>query len=501
MNPNSNKFEDSSNYIGKIINQLPNILFQFTISSDYIIGCDYMNGPFFNFYELTVQDVLERTDDCIKERIHPEDINLFNSSIVSCFKSLERWELSFRVLLPKKGLKWITTSAKTERLENGSVIFYGVQSDVTQLKNSQQELEISEARSQFANMASNVGVWDWNLVTNKVFYSKESLEILELEENAKELSNPEFWDDKVHPEDREIYFGNIKLHFDGIIPYYETVHRVLCNNKYKWILDRGKVISRDENGKPTRIVGTHTDVSNQKNKEEKLLKTLELVNDQKNKLLNFAHIVSHNLKNHTGNLSSLIEMKETDILTTDEFSTYLKTVSVELSNTILNLEELVKVQETVTITKVNLNLNEYLDKTFKVLFDDINKSNAIIINNIPVNVTVKFIPAYLESILLNLTSNAIKYSSVDRKLEIIYTVEIVDNFIILSVKDNGLGIDLYRHKDSVFGLYKTFHANEDSRGVGLYLSKNQIESLNGKIEVESEINIGTTFKVFFNEEF
>ncbi len=501
MNPNSKKFDDNSNYIGRIINQLPDVLFQFSISSDFTIGCDYLSGPFYDFYELTLQQVIDKTQDSIKSRIHPEDINLFNTSIISCFKTLERWEISYRVLLPKNGLKWIKTSAKTERLENGTVIFYGVQSDITLLKNSQQELEISDARSQFANMASNVGVWDWNLVSNKVFYSKESLEILELKENAKELSNPEFWDDKVHPDDKEIYFGNIKLHFEGVIPYYETVHRVLCNNKYKWILDRGKVISRDEDGKPTRIVGTHTDVSNQKNKEEKLLITLELVNNQKNKLLNFAHIVSHNLKNHTGNLSSLIEMKETDILTTDEFSTYLKTVSVELSNTILNLEELVKVQETATINKVSLNLNEYLDNTFKVLFDDINKSNAIIINNIPLDVTVKCIPAYLESILLNLTTNAIKYSSLDRNLEIIYNVEIVDNFIILSVIDNGLGIDLYRHKDSVFGLYKTFHANEDSRGVGLYLSKNQIESLNGKIEVESEVNIGTTFKVFFNEEF
>lgn len=103
-----------------------------------------------------------------------------------------------------------------------------------------------------------------------MFYSKESLQLLEINEEDLLIDSPEKWDEKVHPDDREEYFNNIKLHFENKTPFYETYHRILCNSKYKWILDRGKVIERDEQGNPMRIIGTHTDVSSQKDKERKL---------------------------------------------------------------------------------------------------------------------------------------------------------------------------------------------------------------------------------------
>lgn len=69
----------------------------------------------------------------------------------------------------------------------------------------------------------------------------------------------------------------------------------------------------------------------------------------------------------------------------------------------------------------------------------------------------------------------------------------------MNIKDNGLGIDLNKYKDSIFGLYKTFHKNNDARGVGLYLTKNQIENMGGKIEVESTLHVGSTFKIYFKK--
>ena len=108
-------------------------------------------------------------------------------------------------------------------------------------------------------------------------------------------------------------------------------------------------------------------------------------------------------------------------------------------------------------------------------------------------------PAFLESIMLNLTTNAIKYSDENKKVSIEYFITDEPDFTVLNVKDNGLGIDLERYKDDVFGLYKTFHRKENSNGIGLYITKNQIESMNGKIEVESKVNEGSTFKVYFKK--
>jgi signal transduction histidine kinase len=101
---------------------------------------------------------------------------------------------------------------------------------------------------------------------------------------------------------------------------------------------------------------------------------------------------------------------------------------------------------------------------------------------------------------MNFISNGIKYSSKERNSFVKITVEVTDDFIILIFKDNGLGIDLEKHGNKLFGIYKTFHEHEDSRGVGLFITKNQVESMGGRIEVQSEVNVGTTFKIFLKNE-
>jgi signal transduction histidine kinase len=71
---------------------------------------------------------------------------------------------------------------------------------------------------------------------------------------------------------------------------------------------------------------------------------------------------------------------------------------------------------------------------------------------------------------------------------------------VLYISDNGLGLDLKKHKNALFGMYKTFHKHQNSRGIGLFITKNQVEAMGGKIKVYSEVNKGTTFKIYFNEE-
>lgn len=128
------------------------------------------------------------------------------------------------------------------------------------------------------------------------------------------------------------------------------------------------------------------------------------------------------------------------------------------------------------------------------------KQNITITNEVNQDTAVKAIPAYLDSIVMNLITNAIKYSSEERNSYLKIQAEKTDKYIILKFIDNGLGIDLKKHEKKLFGMYKTFHNHADSRGIGLFITKNQIESMNGKIEVNSEINIGTTFKIYLEYE-
>lgn len=486
-------------HLNTIINSQSNAFFEFTISREAFLSFDFYTDNLLELLDVSPDKIDQIDAFFLEEIVHPLDANYFMHSVRYAQVNALNFDVEFRIITSKNEVKWIRASAKTEEKELGTS-FYGVAYDITKYKVEIENLRFSDARVQFANEASGAGVWDWDLQTNRVFYSKESLRILELDNATQYLiDSPEKWDERVHPNDREEYYFNIKQHFEGKTPYYETYHRILCNNRYKWILDKGKVISRDKDGKPLRIVGTHTDVTLLKENERKAYETLQIVSNQNNKLSNFAHIVSHNLRNHTGNLSLLIKMKEEGEFDVEEAFGYIKSVSVELNETIHNLMELVKIQNIEEVVSEDLNLHHALLKVLTVISEEITKNEVTVVNLIPNDLKVNCNPAFLESIMLNLTTNAIKYSDEKRKVSIEYFITDEPDFTILNVKDNGLGIDLERYKDDVFGLYKTFHRKENSNGIGLYITKNQIESMNGKIEVESKVNEGSTFKVYFKK--
>jgi signal transduction histidine kinase len=114
----------------------------------------------------------------------------------------------------------------------------------------------------------------------------------------------------------------------------------------------------------------------------------------------------------------------------------------------------------------------------------------------PEDIMVNYNPAYLESILYNIISNSIRYRHPDRKPTIVIKWFMENKMNVLQISDNGVGIDLVKNADKIFGMYKTFSTNSDSKGIGLFITKNQINAMGGNITVESEPNVGTTFKIY-----
>ncbi|MCV9933572.1 PAS domain-containing sensor histidine kinase [Flavobacterium sp. LS1R47] len=390
---------------------------------------------------------------------------------------------------------------RSKSREDRSPVFSGKFINLSELKAQELKLKVLEERFQFALEASNTGVWDWNIKTNTVFYSSQSFKILEIN-SADIFDNPERWDEIVHPDDLEEYYAAINEHFENKTPFYENFHRVLTSSgKYKWILDRGEVIERDRNGEPLRVIGTHTDITAQKEKELELVKTMKLYSEKNSQLLNFSHIVAHNLNSHAGNLKLLLDMidAENKNVENSEAFSYLRTVSDDLNKTITDLSQIVNIQNNINIVVKPLNLNNYLKKVLNVVSAYNYRNFGTIINNIPKDATINFNPAYLESVLLNFCTNAIKYAHPERDLIIEFNFFIENGKKVFTITDNGLGIDLKKHGHLLFGMYKTFHKHEDSHGIGLYITKNQIESMNGAVSVESAVGVGSTFTVTFND--
>jgi signal transduction histidine kinase len=170
--------------------------------------------------------------------------------------------------------------------------------------------------------------------------------------------------------------------------------------------------------------------------------------------------------------------------------------TLKLSETIEYLNEIITIQKNSNIQKKSIYLKPELERIKTILQQTIANSQIQIIDTIPSDLIVPAVPAYLDSILLNLLSNAIKYRCPDRQAKLEITFEKLIEYTVIAFKDNGIGLNMERNKHKIFGMYKTFHGNEDAKGIGLFLIKNQIEAMKGKIEVESEEGVGTTFKLY-----
>lgn len=242
------------------------------------------------------------------------------------------------------------------------------------------------------------------------------------------------------------------------------------------------------------------DVTPMKLLEKELRASNDRINEQNKRLFNFSNIASHNLKSHSSNLASILDLysaAESEEEKNKLFG-FLKRISEEFSSTVNHLNEITKSQNLAKLHPVRINLNEYIERSKETLLVQIESTNAVIKNNVGKEIEIFANPAYMESILLNLLTNAIKYRQPDKPPTIELKSSKEAGKIILKIIDNGKGIDLEKHGADLFGMYKTFHGNSDAEGIGLFITKYQIETMGGQIEVESKENIGTTFALSFN---
>jgi PAS domain S-box-containing protein len=269
--------------------------------------------------------------------------------------------------------------------------------------------------------------------------------------------------------------------------------------QYFWV-DCTIVPFIDKERNPYQYIAIQRDITLSKNAEIELNKSFSLVNEQNKRLLNFSYIVSHNLRSHTSNILSILNFleKESSEKERSELMGHLKKVSRSLNDTLYNLNEVVSIRNNINLVLEPLNLLDYLNQALKVQSELITIKKAVIKNRVSANCIIKCNPAYLESILLNFISNAIKYAHPDRIPVLEIEANQQNDQLVLVFADNGIGIDLERNRDKLFGMYKTFSNNPDARGIGLFITKNQIDAMGGRVEVESELGKGTRFIIYFN---
>lgn len=242
----------------------------------------------------------------------------------------------------------------------------------------------------------------------------------------------------------------------------------------------------------------------EKNYKEKLA-----VEREKNKLTNdlilrnksleqFAYIVSHNLRMPVANLITLSEAINQDIRDGNNVEEMLleglKESSYSLDTIIRDLNEILQVRNSFDEVKREISFSALLSDIKLGLQSQIQKYDVDIQSDFEVEsyVTLK---SYLQSIFHNLISNSIKFRREDIPCNIVVSTQRVDDKLLIVFRDNGLGIDMKRNKEKVFGLYKRFNLEKEGRGMGLYMVKTQVETLGGSISLKSEPNKGCEFRI------
>jgi len=227
-------------------------------------------------------------------------------------------------------------------------------------------------------------------------------------------------------------------------------------------------------------------------------KLMDNTSEQNKRLSNFTYIVSHNIRSNVANLDGLLSIIDLDNKKeTVEHLELVKESVEKLEHTIQNLNEIINIQNNISLPMTEIEIKPMVEEIAMSVNNLLKEADIDLIINIDTKETLFTNPAYFESIILNLITNGIKYRNKDLKPFIKISYKKLNNQITFVVEDNGLGMDLEKVGDKLFGMYKTFHNNSDAKGIGLFITKSQIEALNGKVEVESEINKGTKFKITF----
>lgn len=377
-------------------------------------------------------------------------------------------------------------------LQDGKCIeLYGTLEDITQEVTMRNLLKEREQRFGQAFSHAPIGM---ALVSLKGEWIKVNRSLSDMLGYSEEAFLNHTFQEFTYPDDLESDLSLLQQLIAGEINTYSMEKRYYHQKGYLiWALLNVSLV-RDEYGQPLYFISQIKDISEQK-------RNAEIITNQNNRLMNFAHIVSHNLRSHTGNIHMLARMieEESDQQEKDSMLTMLKDNAKTLLETLSHLNEVVNTQQSNHTKSKQLNLLREVKRVADILAPSLKESEGKVCMNIDPDLSIDFDPAYLESVLINLISNGIKYRDPVRKLCINIEAFTGDGKLTLNIRDNGLGMDLNKHGNKLFGLYETFHGHPDARGVGLFLVKSQVEAMGGKITVSSAPGEGSCFSILLNK--
>ena len=434
------------------------------------------------------------------DRIHPEDSLKMSVKLYSFLEQkTEKWQDEYRFRCADGSYKYVFDRGFLVKDPNGKPVrMIGAIQDITKQKEEEQRLRLLETvitQSKDAVMITDIDT-SKNVIPNIIFV------------NSAFTDMTGYPADEVIGKSPEILFGKKSdiLQFEklrtAVQEYKECFVETICykkNGEEFWI-NFSMIPVTDKEGEHSHWISIQRDVTVEKEREKEREQLIRELTQNNKDLKQFSYITSHNLRAPLSNLTGLLNLIEDIPIEDSELKEIINGFSKSthlLNETINDLVKVIIIKDNPSIQKEKLLIKDVFENVFDQLSFLISSNKPILKIDLEVETIFDINKSYLESIFLNLLTNSIKYREPSRQLRITIATKVVDNNLFMTFKDNGIGIDLEKNNDKIFGLYQRFHNYPDSKGLGLYLVKSQVESMGGTISVDSNVGKGTTFTIVF----
>jgi PAS domain S-box-containing protein len=491
--------------------------------------CSYLNQP---WYAYTGQSEKDALGFGWLEATHPDDVVTSKQVFLEANDQQVPFSLRYRLRDRAGDYRWFMDRGQPKFDGHGQFEGYvGVVIDV-------HEQQLSEERLHLSVQAGRVGLWEWDVVHNRATYSERLLELFGLE---KQPYQGEFdqayqvFQSVIYPPDWPPVNAAVETAFARQeTEFYVEFRVVRPTGETGWIAERGQVIYDGQ--KPVRMNGSCIDITARKLAEQEIRQLaeklaglngelaasneeLQAANEeiqaaneelsQANRQLthinadldNFVYTASHDLKAPISNIEGLLQVLERQMSQETRHNKNVEPLvkllhqSVErFKATIQDLTEVARISKESQEDIARIDLAEVLGEVLLDLQPQIREAGADIDHPLHCPAVV-FSRKNLKSLLYNLLSNALKYRSPERIPLVRVSCYPEQDYQVLCVEDNGLGFDM-RQQDKLFALFKRLHSHVEGTGIGLYIVKKMLDNAGGKIQVESQEGVGSTFRVY-----
>jgi PAS domain S-box-containing protein len=435
--------------------------------------------------------------------VHPEDRQAIVSGWFAAVSESRDYQSEFRALTPDGRVVLLNTRANPVRIDGQIAGYLGVVEDITVKRRAELEIAHHRERLQLALESAREGTWDWDCRTGELNFSNLPAGLLG-RDAAVGPGSRAHWLSNVHPEDAARIRAAMEPHLRGELELYEAEYRVQTgDDRWTWVLDRGRVVARSSSGEPLRMVGVLSSIDERKQFEEALVQAMENAEAASRAKSDFLAVMSHEIRTPMNGVIGMTNLLLETPLSPDQVE-MAETVRVSgeallaIINDILDFSKIEagKMQ----LEAIEMDPVQVMEEAVELVVERAEKKSLTLYcaagSGVPH--AVKGDPGRLRQVMLNLLSNAIKFTDAGSVAVSLDVRAATSSEVVLEcrVRDTGIGIP----SAALERLFQSFSQVDSSTsrkfggtGLGLAITRKLVTLMQGEVGVDSAEGEGSTF--------